>query len=755
MRGTKARAPGTLSLELKHLICRERHQDLRVHHMPLLSKRRREGHGLVTYLSRTRNPIRAARNRARAEMPRFVRDKGNISDLFELAYRGVDYRVISFDLFDTLVHRRCSLQTIIDRTAEFGSRTIHGDYGPIPSSVFVAARGVISERVKQRDTQSFGRNEIVLEELFERAMRPFISAPQRRAHASQKLVQYEVCNEIAGLEVDPEFIELVSSIATRGQKAILITDMYFRKQSIIQILEELGIAKFLDEVYVSAELGVTKHSGKIFDVVADDLGVTPQHILHVGDNYVSDVERPREHGWHALHYFNPDRELARRAHVHNSNLLAKDPMLRSNWIEKSFASSDAPDDLQHLVDTVIAPAFLIYTLRCLEFAEQRELDRLYFLTRDGIIFKKIAEIIQRRAHIYKGGSLTSLRKLELNRSSAFLLTYQGFEDWQWSEHAVNYLAQQPFSTAGLLRAFNMDYSELPGLRPNDHDRLSKVLAAEDVSSLAELFNVNLDIRDSFDSLFRERKQCVVDYLLQNGALGHDRIGLVDIGYSGTAAKFISNYLMNETHLEDYASTEVHSLFFATNRFFPANIPQMHPGVVLHDGLMLSHRCVEDRTAVMNFGWLEPFAVDPCLGSLLRHRRTQDGVVADFAEPGSAESRTHLQDMVLRRAEALFDQMILCSSASLDECHRVATASLRRFVKSPSRRQVRAVEQLAHDFGLVADEQRSIVSRMTFRDVATSLHRLRSGDIWIQGSLRKSNLQWLAPLVESWASRRYS
>ena len=201
-------------------------------------------------------------------MPHVKPDDGNCFRLVEIVPHLKDYDVASFDLFDTIVHRRCDLSTIIHRTAEYAARTIHGDNGPIPASAFLAARGHFADSVKAQDELANARNEILLPDLFERAMRPFISDRERRQRLADHLTDYETRNEIAALSVDPDFPEIATALQRSPVDLILITDMYLPRRSIEQILEELLIRRFFSQIYVSADVGVTKHSGKLFNVVS-------------------------------------------------------------------------------------------------------------------------------------------------------------------------------------------------------------------------------------------------------------------------------------------------------------------------------------------------------------------------------------------------------------------------------------------------------------------------------------------------------
>lgn len=82
-----------------------------------------------------------------------------------------------------------------------------------------------------------------------------------------------------------------------GKKVIAISDMYFSKTFLRELLKKSGYE--IDDVYVSCDKGLSKSSGKLYTFVAKDLGVSRNSFLHIGDNYDSDVENARKRGFDA------------------------------------------------------------------------------------------------------------------------------------------------------------------------------------------------------------------------------------------------------------------------------------------------------------------------------------------------------------------------------------------------------------------------------------------------------------------------
>lgn len=63
------------------------------------------------------------------------------------------------------------------------------------------------------------------------------------------------------------------------------------------LLEQLELQGWFEEIFVSAEMGMTKPDGRLFDVVAERMGLDGPSILHVGDSRREDLQGALNAGW--------------------------------------------------------------------------------------------------------------------------------------------------------------------------------------------------------------------------------------------------------------------------------------------------------------------------------------------------------------------------------------------------------------------------------------------------------------------------
>jgi len=86
----------------------------------------------------------------------------------------------------------------------------------------------------------------------------------------------------------------------KNKKIIIISDMYFSKKYLSKILKKCGYTKFMN-LYVSSAYHKTKKSGSLYSKVIKKLNINSNKILHIGDNYKSDILQARKLGLNAFY----------------------------------------------------------------------------------------------------------------------------------------------------------------------------------------------------------------------------------------------------------------------------------------------------------------------------------------------------------------------------------------------------------------------------------------------------------------------
>lgn len=90
---------------------------------------------------------------------------------------------------------------------------------------------------------------------------------------------------------------LLERLTKQGYRLALLSNADARCRG---ILKELGLAPWLEQIFLSCEMGFEKPDLRLFRKVEEIIGEVPENILHVGDSARNDGEGPRAAGWQAL-----------------------------------------------------------------------------------------------------------------------------------------------------------------------------------------------------------------------------------------------------------------------------------------------------------------------------------------------------------------------------------------------------------------------------------------------------------------------
>lgn len=336
--------------------------------------------------------------------------------------------IVSFDIFDTVITR-----TVAE-----------------PRGIF----DLLAQRISQWDTilpnrlrQDFTRQRMmaereartasIREDISLNAIYTFLSEKFRLPPwACAKLKALEIRTELECTIGVPKAIELIRFARSCGKRIIFVSDMYLPKMMIVRMLRNSEAYKDTDGVYVSGECGFTKGSGRLFDYVLGEEKCSPFQILHIGDNYNSDVIKPKSLGISSM-YFN-ETHLNRYEQV----ILVEDKTPSSSCCRQALAGTSRTARLSEVGDhdqmrstiyklgtNIAGPILFLFSLWVLREAVARDLRRLYFMAREGQIIFEVARKVLSRAgydlelrYLYGStqawSSLTDLGEAELAVASA-------------------------------------------------------------------------------------------------------------------------------------------------------------------------------------------------------------------------------------------------------------------------------------------------------------------------------------------------
>lgn len=648
-----------------------------------------------------------------------IADTGaSIHNLSEIADHVGDARIVSFDLFDTLILRRGLAPEDIDRKVAGFARAVAGARA---GEAIFSARVWLSERRKAVMKREGSGDEPALIDAYRDTLRAVGCAEAEAAAAA--LIAFEAAVEAKGVEATPGAAALLDALRARGLRVIAITDMYFQGPQIRAILAGAGLLDKFDDVFVSADFGWTKHGGRLFPTVADALGAEPGEILHVGDRIDSDVKRPQEAGWRSLHYL--DRPgVAHTAAMRIEASHIPSPALRRRRLAAALdAAAEGPlPTPERIVDQLIGPACGLLALNALARTRAIGARRLFHLTRDGTAIGAIAEAA-RAAHPHLAADGLEIAELAVSRAMGARLQVRRAEELHRLPQFTRYLnGGGPFDAPALARAF-----DLPD------DAFTEEARGASGEELRRLLDEEAHAAPLLAALDRGRAT-VEAYLDAAGVTAPEPFVGVDIGYSGTFAVQVSELFFDRP----VEGRRAEFMFLATNHYIRGNLRRLHPAIRLRPGAALDHRRRSERWATRNFAWLEPFLVDPDRGRLEGYDGTTPRFAPSPLTEAERESHREMRRMICDRAARFIDDFH-AAPGDLEEIAALIQRRMERLAGRPRGAEVAAIRSLAHQAGqttIAAQDPTRLVNPFKF---ISELGALQRGDRWVAGSLRRSGL----------------
>ena len=466
-------------------------------------------------------------------------------------HKDTDIKLYSFDVFDTLITRKVAkpvgifaiMQAIINKDET---------YEDIPEDVkenFFDYR-VNSEYYQRRLKKTLSDcMDIHLDDIYKQLKNNFYLTSKQ----ADKLKQLEIETELDNVVPIIENIKKLKEISANGNRVILISDMYLPKNVIYQMLNKVDPIFGDMKLYVSSEIGYMKSSGETFKYIQQEENVEYQNWQHYGDNKKSDYLKAKSLGIKAklFNYIQLKSYETKLLKKENKNPLvfleigcAKN--LRLNKLSNNKAQVGA---------SLSGVIFYKYISWLLNKAEQKGIDNLVFVARDGYILKKIADnlIKSRNLNIktqYIYGSKLAWRVPSLNDNEELRMNFVRTLLWSFDKITT---------TCGLTS------NELEEFIPEKLLK-KKTLTKGEIKKVFDLLVNN----NKFFELIIEKNSDIrfttINYLKQEiGPLLNNKIAFVDLdgsGYTQICLTELLNSFCNKT-FEAFYLTSTPGVFYSS------------------------------------------------------------------------------------------------------------------------------------------------------------------------------------------------
>lgn len=449
----------------------------------------------------------------------------------KLAGELAKYDVISFDVFDTLVLRPFSSPP--DLFFLLGDELKYMDFKRI--------RMEMEWKARERKYKKEGSYEVSLDEIYT-VLAEETGIDKESAMKREVELEYEFCF------ANPYMFRVVSELRRLGKRIIITSDMYLNTEQIRTLLGRCGYDEF-DGCYVSCDIGKSKSKGDLYDEVkkTEKKAVKKRELtfVHIGDNYIADVENSKKHGFSSIHYVN--------VNAAGEQYRAEDMSEITGSVYRGIVNAHIHNGLneysrEYEYGFIYGGLFVTgYCQFIHEYVNTHGIQKILFLARDGYVLKKAYELLYpEEAEICE---YVYWSRLAAAKMAAGYFKYDYFR--RFLHHKVN----QGYSLKKILSSMELE------------DMLEELCRRTGYTQNAELTDRNVEKVKQF---FMMRWKRVLDHYEEQLEAGRKYFGeildgcgkavAVDIGWAGSGAIAL-DHIVNRIWKMD---TEIIGVIAGTN-----------------------------------------------------------------------------------------------------------------------------------------------------------------------------------------------
>ncbi|MCC4288863.1 HAD-IA family hydrolase [Vreelandella aquamarina] len=509
---------------------------------------------------------------------------------------------VSFDIFDTLVTRKLHDPNVVFDVIEY--RHTQSEAAPLP---------LFHERMqtagKVLGSYKGEKDDISIDEIYANM-------------AFYQNSEIEKQTEIQMCVAHPMGKALYDYAKSLGKRIIITSDMYLDKETVQSILTQNGYEGW-DVFYLSSEQGEKKDTGKLFERLKNEAqqhGIAPHDILHLGDNWIGDVKCAREAGLQALR-FSPIYDKAHKLFTLSAE--QENQLSQIGRIWNSFSTQAtrlwretqpeaAQDFYTRLGFELTGPLAAMMAMHTKTLADDIGAKKVVFMARDGRIIKKAFERLYQQE--IKQGHYNA-EYLHLSRSTVIPATFEhplSSNDLYFLIEGLH-LQQKPVSY--FIQKANLDSEDqtVQAVSKRYFDSLEAIPAMEDLNKLTQMFNA---LSSEIYSANAPGREALARYLAHYQLLDQEAVLFVDVGWmlniqsrldrfmkeQGAASKVVGSYVGSRDRINK-SIAHASLLFDSGDPFMYANFLEQHvtlfevlfsspepsaAKLVLEDGKVVTH-----------------------------------------------------------------------------------------------------------------------------------------------------------------------
>lgn len=414
---------------------------------------------------------------------------------------------IFIDCFDTIIYRSCKPQIVIERWLISLAEEYNIELAELNKVWFALRKAKRSDR---NEIEELPFQQLCLEFFLRLTYIKEISVSFQVFY--DKALSKMIAIEKSVIASDSDIVNLMKRLHFEGKYVCCVSDFYLPKECLQKLFEILEIADFIDDIYVSSDIGKRKSSGTLYKYVMEKLACSKTDVIMIGDNKRSDYRIPRSLGMKAFCYKRRGR-IEKAENVFDSHTFLQSLSQKNEEMGLPFADY----------------GFSLYLFcdRLYKGLLKDDFNKVYFFSREGEFLKKAFDIYLKLI----GETQLNTEYLYISRQSTFLPSLRNIQTEKFEGLKKQYTC---LSLKDFLKSINLweSVSQLTELKDkyDFHYKINNFFSSEFFSSFCN--------EEAFRKVYEEeRTRAKKEALMYFEACGIsknvEKIAIVDIGWKGS------------------------------------------------------------------------------------------------------------------------------------------------------------------------------------------------------------------------------
>ncbi len=361
-----------------------------------------------------------------------------------------------------------------------------------------------------------------------------------RAEFVDIFADLEVAVEIQVQKVSTELLELLVWLRDKGLKTYLLSDFYIPSSHFHRMLKSHGLEDMFSEIFISADHGKTKSSGKLFEIVRDKTGCRFPELVMIGDNENSDFNVPQGLG---IRSYLIDTAFQKELYLswQKSNSTEQE---RLNQLEVGFSQLTQMPAAEFFPE--MATSLWLFTARLFSQLLKDGRKSVFFCSKEG---EFLGKMFKRFQDIVYGRQIVQAYYLLVSRKATFVCSLRALPKEDFHRLFDQY---RDLSLEEFLLSLNFSLFETDEICSTlEIDQKARHFNLKDQSEFKELVNSKF-----FQERYKQHRDCQKEhfrrYIESFGVcLETEGLALVDVGWKGSIQNNIFHALDEQIDVQGY------------------------------------------------------------------------------------------------------------------------------------------------------------------------------------------------------------